>query len=57
MSLDTAKRQFDENKQLFGNPKSQPEKFNLYGGLSNLVEALQNIENDLYEVKRLIKER
>jgi hypothetical protein len=57
MSLDTAKKQFAENIQLFGNPNSQPEKFNLYGGLSNLAEALQNIENDLYEIKRLVKER
>lgn len=42
-----ALRCFEENKGLFGNAQSQPEKFNLYNGLSNLAKAIQQIERDL----------
>jgi hypothetical protein len=51
LSLYTAKKQFEENLALFGNSSSQPEKFNLYGGLLNLTRALSDIEDKLERLR------
>ena len=51
MSSYDAKRQFDENLRLFGNPKTEPEKFNLYSGLSNLAQGLMENEDRVSRVE------
>jgi uncharacterized small protein (DUF1192 family) len=40
----TAIKCFDENRNLFGNPQREPEKFNLYNGLAGLAESLSQLE-------------
>lgn len=57
MSFDLAKRQFDENFRLFGNADTQPEKFNLYAGLSNLAESLMSLEYEIEAIKREIRKQ
>jgi len=51
--LQTAIRCFQENVSLFGNAQTEPEKFNLYNGLSNLAEGVGDLEDAIY---RLIQE-
>jgi hypothetical protein len=53
MSYERAKNCFDENIRLFANPQSQPEKYNLYNGLTNLTNA---IETDLGSIKDLLEQ-
>lgn len=54
MSFYNAKRQFQENLNLFSNPKTEPEKFNLYAGLQNLVIGLENLEDEINQMKNRI---
>ena len=49
MDYFTAKGCFYENMEVFGDPKTQPEKYNLYRGLDSLAKA---IETDMAEIKR-----
>jgi len=42
--LQVAIKCFVENCHLFADPDRDPEKFNLYTGLANLAEALEEIE-------------
>ena len=52
----TGKGNFMENRRLFGNANTDPEKFNLYNGLYLLAESLERIELRLAEIeKRLDK--
>jgi hypothetical protein len=53
MSYERAKNCFNENISLFANPQSQPEKYNLYNGLTNLTNA---IETDLGSIKDLLEQ-
>lgn len=57
MSSMAAEKQFAENVRLFGNAKSNPEKYNLYMGLANLAKAIRNLEYDLDELKRRVSRR
>lgn len=59
MSASDAQKCFLENRDLFGNSKTQPEKYNLYNGLANLADAvialerkIKNIEDDVHKIKR-----
>jgi hypothetical protein len=60
MGSETATRCFEENRVLFGDPNAQPEKYNLYNGLTNLAEASREIsvrlQEALGEVKQLRQE-
>ena len=47
MSFYDAKRFFEENLQLFGDPQTDPEKYNLYNGLLNLVNALEMLDQQI----------
>jgi hypothetical protein len=48
MDARTAERMFEENLRLFTpRPETEPEKFNLYGGLANLAKELQGIRSEL----------
>ena len=53
MSYHSARNSFNENLRQFGNPQTNPEKYNLYTGLSNLTQA---IENDLGAIKDLLEQ-
>ena len=47
----TAKACFDDNIRLFAyDPLQQPEKYNLYNGLSNLALAINQIEDALHSI-------
>jgi len=42
---------FIENSQRFANPDTEPEKFNLYGGLTAICNQLSDIENRLRKIE------
>jgi len=59
---ETGTKSFLENRNLFGNSKTQPEKFNLYSGLALLADTvkkqdakLDNLAEQVEELKALIK--
>jgi hypothetical protein len=47
---------FKENIQLFANPKTEPEKYNLYNGLMALADKIDEIESLLKKVNRILTE-
>ena len=47
-----AKRMFVENLNAFGDKETQPEKYNLYLGLIYLVASVEQIQQDLDEIKQ-----
>jgi len=49
-----AKKQLKENKQLFGHPDTNPERFNLYNALINICDAIEDIENKQRETVRTL---
>lgn len=52
--IDTARKCFEEN--LMGlDPQEDPEKFNLYTGLSNLAEAISEIETKLEYIENQLQ--
>lgn len=55
-----ARNSFDQNVRLF-DPHDEPEKFNLYSGLCNLVDAIENdmdlIHGIVEEIRKEIKKR
>ncbi len=51
MHLINAAKQFNENLRLFGNPETEPEKYNLYAGLQNLAIGLSSLENKVEALK------
>jgi hypothetical protein len=52
-----AKRMFVENLNTFGDKQTQPEKYNLYLGLIYLVASVEQIQQDLDEVKQQLAKR
>jgi len=52
MSAQAAKRCFLENMALFDNAQTQAEKFNLYKGLANLADAIDDIERAVEQFQR-----
>ena len=56
MSANSAKMQFLENLRGFGDPLTQPEKYNLYNGLVNLAAALENLELKLSGIEQQIRQ-
>lgn len=52
---ETARACFAENIRLFGNAKTQPEKFNLYNGLLNLADAIKKLEDRLDDIEKAMK--
>jgi len=57
MNFDYAKRQFEENIQLFSNPQTNPENFNLYNGLRNLAIGLEELEQRISRIEEALKKR
>lgn len=56
MSLYSAKQQIAENLRLFGNAQSQPEKFNLYNGLLNIIDSLSQMESDITRINNTVEQ-
>ena len=52
-----AKRMFVENLNTFGDKETQPEKYNLYLVLIYLVASVEQIQQELEEIKRQIAKR
>jgi hypothetical protein len=50
-----AKRMLVENLNAFGDEKTQPEKYNLYLALIYLTASVELIQQDLEEIKALLK--
>lgn len=53
-SLISAIKCFDENLRS-ADPHQQPEKYNLYQGLSSVVEALDQIEQQIQKLNQQIQ--
>jgi hypothetical protein len=45
---------FQENLRLFGDSRKEPEKFNLYNGLSNLANAIGKMQSEIDQLKQEI---
>jgi hypothetical protein len=52
-----AKRMFVENLNAFGDEKINPEKYNLYLALIYLTASVEQIQQDLEEIKQSLKSR
>ena len=47
---------FKENIQFFADPKTEPEKYNLYNGLMALADKIDEIESRLKKVNKILTE-
>lgn len=56
MKAREAKRCFEENLRLFADPKTEPEKFNLYKGLVLLAEAVAIIESKASDIQTKLRQ-
>lgn len=56
MSISGAKKCFHENLQHFGDARTQPEKFNLYNGLYQLSDAIDDLERKIKEIDRILRQ-
>jgi conjugal transfer/entry exclusion protein len=54
-NLQFAIKCFDENLRLFADAHQQPEKYNLYQGLSSMAEALDQIEQQIQKLNQQIQ--
>jgi hypothetical protein len=52
-----AKRMFVENLNTFGDKETQLEKYNLYLGLIYLMASVEQIQQELEEIKQQIAKR
>ena len=50
MSAQNAKKCFEEIINLFSDPQTQPEKYNLYNGLYNLADEIEKINYQLQQI-------
>lgn len=55
MSFFHAKRQFEDNLNLYWDPNVSPEKYNLYAGLLNLADGLYKLESRVEQIEQKIK--
>jgi hypothetical protein len=54
MSIQSAINCLDENINLFGDPRVDPEKYNLYNGLSEMARAIQRLDNEVEVIKNTV---
>jgi hypothetical protein len=54
MKIQTATNCFNENIRLFGDARSEPEKFNLYNGLSNMAQAIAQLAREVDAIKQTV---
>ncbi|NMC42402.1 MAG: hypothetical protein GYA46_00660 [candidate division Zixibacteria bacterium] len=50
MSLHKAIECFHENNRLFVDVHKAPEKHNLYAGLANLAQGIQDLEAEMHQI-------
>lgn len=55
MFINVAKKCFKENLRLFGNSKTQPEKFNLYNGLTHLADEIGDLKKEIDKLQKELK--
>lgn len=55
VQTNTAKKCFAENIQLFAHAQTEPEKFNLYNGLHNATDAIEQLERRLLAIEQNIE--
>jgi hypothetical protein len=51
MSIQSAINCFEENIRLFGNARVEPEKYNLYNGLTEMARAIQQLDGEVDAIK------
>ncbi len=51
----TGKISFDENRNLFGDPRTEPEKFNLYNGLASMAEAVSELQMQVQSLSQEVQ--
>jgi hypothetical protein len=51
---DTAKKCFADNLRRYGNAQTNPEKFNLYNGLTNLAVAVEDIQSRITTIEAAV---
>jgi len=51
-SSQNALKCFEENIRLFGNARTEPEKFNLYNGLANLATAIKDMQAEIDSLRQ-----
>ena len=56
MSAYKAKECFDENLRLFTDPKTHPEQYNLYSGLSCLASSVISLQGELEQLRAEIRQ-
>jgi len=54
MSIQSAINCLDENIRLYGNPRVDQEKYNLYNGLSEMARAIQRLDNEVEVIKNTV---
>lgn len=50
MSTKTAEGCFLENGKLYCNPKTEPEKSNLYDGLAKLAGSISDLQDEVHKI-------
>lgn len=45
---------FRENAQLFSNPRTEAERFNLYGGLINLADQIDQMDRKIRNIEDIV---
>ncbi|MHC4759440.1 MAG: hypothetical protein ACYTE8_12355 [Planctomycetota bacterium] len=51
----TAIKCFEENVNLFSDPATKPEQYNLYNGLSNLAEAVYELQKQVQALSQEVE--
>jgi len=55
MNAFTAKQCFQENLELFSNPQTEPEKYNLYKGLLGMADAILDLEQKIKNIQDSVR--
>ena len=55
LNRDVAAKCFNENRNLFSNPQTLPEKFNLYNGLENMAVMVEHLLSKVEHLEREIE--
>ncbi len=55
INFNTAAKCFKENLQLFTNPQTNPEQFNLYSGLLSLAQGMAQLESEVQALQQEIR--
>lgn len=56
LTLHRAVECFEENLKLFTDPENEPEKHNLYAGLTNLAQGVADLDREVHELREELQE-